>query len=115
MSNKNRTSKKKIRNLIAIGAFLIAVVSFFVFRHQIMSMLKSDKGIYSNFDDARPNVILILVDALRTDSLGCYGSKAEASPNTDAFADQSILFELANSQATCTRRSSPVSIVSVLP
>lgn len=93
MNSTNRTSKKKIRNIIVIGVLLITIVLFFVFRHQIRSVHKKD---------ARPNVILILVDALRTDSLGCYGYTRETSPNTDAFADQSILFEFASSQATCT-------------
>lgn len=40
-----------------------------------------------------PNVILISVDTLRADSLGCYGSPLPASPNLDRFARESLLFE----------------------
>jgi len=38
------------------------------------------------------NVILISVDTLRADHLGCYGYKRETSPNIDALADDSVLF-----------------------
>lgn len=48
------------------------------------------------------NVVLILADALRADSLGCYGYSRDTSPNLDAFVQESILFESARSQATCT-------------
>jgi len=41
----------------------------------------------------RPNVILISLDTLRADHLKCYGYHRDTSPNIDAFADESILFE----------------------
>lgn len=39
------------------------------------------------------NVILIVVDTLRADHLGCYGYHRNTSPNIDAFASQGALFE----------------------
>lgn len=38
------------------------------------------------------NVILISVDTLRADHLGCYGYLRETSPNIDSLANESVLF-----------------------
>ncbi len=47
----------------------------------------------------RPNVIIVLVDALRADRLGTYGfDERPTSPNLDAFAGSSVVFERAISQ-----------------
>lgn len=48
------------------------------------------------------NVILVLVDTLRADHLGTYGYSRPTSPNLDAFAGESLKFENARSQASCT-------------
>ncbi len=54
-------------------------------------------------EPARPrNVIFILVDTLRADHLGAYGSARDTSPNLDAFARGSVFFRDARSQASCT-------------
>lgn len=41
----------------------------------------------------RPNVVLIAVDSLRADHLGCYGYKYPTSPNIDRIASGGALFE----------------------
>lgn len=51
----------------------------------------------------QPNVIIYLVDALRADRLGCYGSTRPTSPSVDAFAKNATLYERAVAQATWTR------------
>ena len=45
----------------------------------------------------RPNVLLFIVDGLRTDFLGCLGSRLGATPHADAFAASGVTF----SQAFC--------------
>src|SRR5262245_33580554 len=40
-----------------------------------------------------PNLVLIVVDTLRRDALGCYGSRRPTSPAVDAFAAEAIRFE----------------------
>lgn len=40
----------------------------------------------------KPNILLILVDALRPDHLGCYGYPRDTSPNIDKIAHNGILF-----------------------
>ncbi|QDV05462.1 Arylsulfatase [Planctomycetes bacterium Poly30] len=41
----------------------------------------------------RPNVVLISIDTLRSDHLGCYGYRRNTSPEIDALAQQGALFE----------------------
>src|SRR5215470_400972 len=42
-----------------------------------------------------PNVLLITVDTLRADHLHCYGQPLPTSPNIDAWAARSVVFERA--------------------
>ena len=44
---------------------------------------------------APPNVLLVTIDTLRADHLHCYGQPLPTSPNIDAFAARSVLFERA--------------------
>jgi len=41
---------------------------------------------------ARPNLLLITIDTLRPDRLGCYGSPTIATPNIDALSRRGVLF-----------------------
>jgi arylsulfatase A-like enzyme len=41
----------------------------------------------------KPNILLIVIDTLRADHLGCYGYARNTSPNIDALAQQGILCE----------------------
>lgn len=51
------------------------------------------------------NVVLISIDTLRADHLGCYGYERDTSPNIDRLAGESILFERVNSCAPWTTPS----------
>lgn len=53
----------------------------------------------------RPNIILIQVDTLRADHLGCYGYSRRTSPNIDGFAAQGMRFQKAISAAPWTSAS----------
>jgi arylsulfatase A-like enzyme len=50
----------------------------------------------------RPDVILISVDTLRPDCLGCYGYRRETSPAMDALASQGIRFAQTYAQSSWT-------------
>ncbi len=51
---------------------------------------------------ASPNVILITIDTVRADHLGCYGATDVKTPTLDALARDGILFERAISQVPLT-------------
>src|SRR5262249_15615571 len=63
----------------------------------------------------RPNVILILIDALRADRLGCYGYSRPTSPVIDALAKRSSLFESAYANACWTKPSIPTLFTGLYP
>jgi len=43
----------------------------------------------------RPNLILVTIDTLRADHLGCYGYFRDTTPNIDALAKECVVFEQA--------------------
>ena len=55
--------------------------------------------------DSRLNVLLIVVDTLRADRLGCYGAERETSPGMDDLARRSVRFESAYVSAPWTMPS----------
>ena len=68
---------------IAMSATLLALGS-------ILLACKADPA------PARPgrSIIVISIDTLRADHLGCYGYFRDTSPNLDALAEQSVFFDL---------------------
>jgi len=52
-----------------------------------------------------PNVLVLLVDALRADRLGCYGASPSPSPVLDGLAREGLLFEEVVSQSAWTMPS----------
>jgi arylsulfatase len=52
---------------------------------------------------AHPNVIIILVDTLRADHLGCYGFPGNPSPVIDKFAKSAVFFERCATPAPWTK------------
>lgn len=51
----------------------------------------------------RPNVVVYLVDTLRSDHLGVYGYERDTSPALDAFARDAVVFDQAYSPSAWTR------------
>ncbi len=62
-----------------------------------------------------PSIILVSVDTLRPDHLGCYGYHRDTSPALDAFARESLRFEVCYAQAPTTRPSCSSIISGFLP
>jgi arylsulfatase A-like enzyme len=58
---------------------------------------------YINFNrSSNLNILLITIDALRPDHLGCYGYRRNTSPNIDKLAEEGVLFTQAISQTPWT-------------
>ena len=62
-----------------------------------------------------PAVILVSIDTLRPDHLGCYGYGRDTSPHLDRFAQDAIVFENCLSQAPTTRPSCGSLLTGFLP
>ena len=52
-----------------------------------------------------PNVLVLLVDTLRADRLGCYGARPSPSPTLDRLAAAGVVFERATAQSSWTMPS----------
>ena len=53
----------------------------------------------------KPNIVFIVLDALRAKNLSCYGYKRKTSPNIDSLAKKGILFRDAFSSNNATEKS----------
>lgn len=65
----------------------------------------ADRGASAPREAGGPNVVLITVDTLNRDHLGCYGYSRATSPEVDRLAADSLVFERAYSQAPWTTPS----------
>jgi len=62
-----------------------------------------------------PSILLVVVDTLRADYLGCYGFDGNISPSIDELAAESVLFEKCFSQAPWTTPSLASMMTSIMP
>src|SRR6202521_1163173 len=63
----------------------------------------------------KPSVILITVDTLRADHVGCYGAQTVKTPTLDALARDGVVFERAISQVPLTWPSHAVILTGTYP
>ncbi len=61
------------------------------------------------------NVVIVVVDALRADHLGCYGYAARTTPEIDLLAGSALVFANAYSNATYTFPSTASMFTATLP
>jgi len=66
-------------------------------------------------DVARPNIVLITIDTLRSDRLGCYGYSLADTPNIDRLAADGIRFKTAVAQVPLTLPSHATILTGTLP
>jgi arylsulfatase A-like enzyme/Flp pilus assembly protein TadD len=60
-----------------------------------LSALTAFRAVAQTPEKPLPNVILITIDTLRADHIGCYGDKQIKTPNMDALAADGVRFERA--------------------
>jgi len=65
--------------------------------------------------DCPQNVVLLTVDALRADHLGCYGYDRNTSPHLDGLAEESIRFMNTYSASSHTREAVPALLTGRFP
>ena len=61
------------------------------------------------------NVILVSIDTLRSDHLGCYGYQRAISPAIDEFCEDAVVYETSISQAPSTAPSHASIFTSLIP
>jgi arylsulfatase A-like enzyme/Flp pilus assembly protein TadD len=66
-------------------------------------------------EESAPNVVLITIDTLRADHLGCYGYKQIKTPNIDALAADSSRFERAYTPVPVTLPSHAAMLTGTYP
>jgi choline-sulfatase len=76
---------------------------------------KMQTGIGAAHSRVRPNVILITIDTLRADHVGCYGANTVKTPTLDALAHDGVVFERAISQVPLTWPSHAVILTGTYP
>ena len=59
----------------------------------------------SNRGRETPNVIVVSLDTLRADHVGCYGYKRDTTPNLDRFAGECVVFDTTIAPSTFTPAS----------
>lgn len=80
-----------------------------------VALLLSACGGSSSVSDARPNVLLLSLDTVRVDRLGCYGHAAARTPNLDALAARGVRFERAYAPVPFTLPSHATLLTGVNP
>lgn len=63
----------------------------------------------------QPNIVLVIIDTLRADKLGSYGSELNLSPELDALAKNGTVFERVVAQSSWTRSSIGSMLTSLYP
>jgi arylsulfatase A-like enzyme len=63
----------------------------------------------------KPNVILVVLDALRADHLSCYGYERETSPHIDRLAQEGVTFLRVRSHGNRTILAMPALFTSLYP
>jgi len=89
-----------MRRWLRVGAFVTA---------SLFLTTACDRGATDRFPGIQ-NVILVTLDTVRVDHLGCYGRAGDPSPTIDRLAREGVKFEMAISQAAAT----PISHASIL-
>jgi arylsulfatase A-like enzyme len=103
---KTRSFKTACK-LVAIVFCLPLIINLVI--HITSSETNLDKNIH------KPNVMLIVIDTLCADHLGCYGYSRNTSPNVDMLAKEGVLFENAFAQVPWTLPSIMSIMTSLYP
>jgi arylsulfatase A-like enzyme len=95
-----RSAPSAIRRWLHVGVFVAA---------NLLLTTTCNRGATDRFPDVR-NLILVTLDTVRADHLGCYGRPGDPTPTIDRLAREGVKFDMAISQAAVT----PVSHASIL-
>ena len=98
-----------------IGILIITLIFSFLVNTDFLTRQKKIGEIGKMDGSNNINVIIILLDAVRPDHLGCYGYKRQTSPNIDGLSADGVVFENAFAQSSRTNESVPSLFSSTYP
>jgi arylsulfatase len=102
-----------LRSKVGIGSAVVGVMLLPLACGERVSEGFPDFAGESGLD--RPDVLVVLIDALRRDHLGAYGYQLPTTPGIDAFAAESVVFTRAYSHSSWTKPSVATLFTSVYP
>jgi len=102
-------------SLAAVFALVVLGMSHGVVLVAVDEGAKAELGIEAYQGEAPPNLVMILIDTLRADRLGCYGYERPTSPVIDELAAKGTLFDAAYAHASWTRPSVASLMTSLYP
>ena len=95
-----------MKRILVIAAALVAVGVFVLLRNRFLPPATTPLP---------HNLILISLDTLRADRLGCYGYARETSPNIDRFARRSVVFVNTVAESSWTLTSHVTMLTGLYP
>ncbi len=124
----NLNPRSRSSGVLSLIGLVVAIVSEVTFMFSCQSVLTvllavawslaSAPALAESPPDAeirQPNIVVILVDTLRADHLGCYGNASGHTPNIDAIAAEGVRFERMISSAPWTQPSMASFFCSLYP
>lgn len=97
-----------------VACALVTVV-FSLARGRSRGLAAANSPAAAGTGQTRPNIVILSIDALRADHVGCYGYEKDTTPQIDALAERGIRFENAVSQAPWTLPSFASMFTSLYP
>ena len=91
--------------LNGLSRFLLSVISILILVITIQNAYRAMSVPPSISRAGRPNVLLIVIDTLRSDHISAYGYQQKTAPWIDAFAKQAVQYQTAISQSPWTTPS----------
>lgn len=113
--------------IVVVAGFVVAIlVAGAAFGQEGSSARKSSAGAGTALqrdsgrtaakqNSGKPNVVLITIDTLRADHVGCYGAQNVKTPTLDGLAHDGVVFERAISQVPLTWPSHAVILTGTYP
>src|SRR5690242_16542045 len=87
--------------LLHAGAMRFFLANIFAVT-MLTAILACRAGAPRSSSAERPNVLLVTIDTLRADHVGCYGYKEASTPTIDGLAARGVRFGTAVAQAPLT-------------
>ena len=115
MKSTEAKPKKNLRlwpSLILVS--FIVIIGILIQVYYKSNSLNPD-DLIANLPKDKVNIVILLIDALRADRLGVYGYSKPTSPNIDALAAESVIFEQCNAPAPWTLPSVVSMFTSTFP